>query len=52
MRFLGVELAGSVSDAPTVWAFRESLKEHKLAEALFDLLNQVLADMSIELKSG
>lgn len=36
MRFLGVELAGNVPDARTVWAFRESLKEYKLAEVLFD----------------
>jgi IS5 family transposase len=52
MRFLGVELAGNVPDARTVWAFREALKEHQLAEALFDRLNQALAQMGIELKSG
>jgi len=52
MRFLGVELAGHVPDARTVWAFRESLKEHKLAEVLFEHLNQALAGMGIELKSG
>lgn len=52
MRFLGVELAGNVPDARTVWAFRESLKERKLAEVLFDRLNQALAEMGIELKSG
>ena len=34
MRFLGVALAGNVPDARTVWAFREALKEHKLADAL------------------
>ena len=39
-------------DARTVWAFCESLKEHKLAEVLFNRLNQALAEMSIELKSG
>lgn len=26
MRFLGIELAGNVPDARTVWAFREALK--------------------------
>jgi IS5 family transposase len=52
MRFLGVELAGNVPDARTVWAFREALKEHQLAEALFDRLNQALAELGIELKSG
>jgi len=30
MRFLGLELAGNVPDARTVWAFREALKEHQL----------------------
>jgi IS5 family transposase len=52
MRFLGVELAGNVPDARTVWAFRESLKEHQLVDALFDRLNQALAELGIELKSG
>ncbi|HAL40216.1 MAG TPA: hypothetical protein DCP03_19780 [Polaromonas sp.] len=52
MRFLGVELAGNVPDARTVWAFRESLKEHQLADALFDSLNLALAELGIELKSG
>lgn len=52
MRFLGVELAGNVPDARTVWAFRESLKEHKLAEVLFERLNQALGELGIELKSG
>ena len=52
MRFLGVELAGNVPDARTVWAFREALKEHKLAELLFDRLNLALAELGIELKSG
>jgi hypothetical protein len=51
MQFLGVELAGNVPDARTVWAFRESLKEHKLAEVLFERLNQALSEMGIELKS-
>jgi transposase, IS5 family len=52
MRFLGVELGGNVPDARTVWAFRESLKERHLAQALFERLNQALAEMGIELKSG
>jgi transposase, IS5 family len=52
MRFLGVALAGNVPDARTVWAFREALKEHQLTDALFDRLNQVLAELGIELKSG
>lgn len=52
MRFLGLELAGTVPDARTVWTFREALKEHHLVDALFDRLNQALADLGVELKSG
>ena len=52
MRFLGLELSGSVPDARTIWAFREALKEHRLVEPLFARLNQALADLGVELKSG
>ncbi len=52
MRFLGLELAGTVPDARTVWAFREALKQHHLVDALFDGLNQALAALGVELKSG
>ena len=52
MRFLGLELSGDVPDARTVWAFRETLKEHELAEVLFERLNQALAELGVELKSG
>ena len=52
MRFLGVALAGNVPDARTVWAIREALREHELTDALFDRLNQALAELGIELKSG
>jgi len=52
MRFLGLELSGDVPDARTVWAFRELLKEHRLVEPLFARLNQALADLGVELKSG
>ena len=52
MRFLGLELAGNVPDARTVWAFREALKQHQLVDALFECLNQALADLGVELKSG
>ncbi|MGK2913570.1 MAG: IS5 family transposase [Porticoccaceae bacterium] len=52
MRFLGLELSGSVPDARTVWAFREALKEHQLIDPLFARLNQALADLGVELKSG
>ncbi|MDP1609690.1 MAG: IS5 family transposase [Sulfuritalea sp.] len=52
MRFLGLELSGNVPDARTVWAFRESLKEHGLVDALFEQLNQALVALGVELKSG
>lgn len=52
MRFLGLDLSGKVPDARTVWAFREALKEHRLTDALFERLNQALADLGVELKSG
>lgn len=52
MRFLGLELSGSVPDARTVWAFREAIKEHRLVEPLFERLNQALAGLGVELKSG
>lgn len=52
MRFLGLYLAADVPDARTVWAFREALKEHQLVEPLFDRLNQALAELGVEMKSG
>lgn len=52
MRFLGLELAGNVPDARTVWAFREALKQYQLTDALFERLNQALAALGVELKSG
>lgn len=52
MRFLGLELAGNVPDARTVWAFREALKQRQLTDALFERLNQALAALGVELKSG
>jgi transposase, IS5 family len=52
MRFLGIELAGSVPDARTVWAFREELKEHRLVDALFDAFNAQLLTLGVSMKSG
>ena len=52
MRFLGLGLDGKIPDARTVWAFREALKRHQLAEVLFERLNQTLAGMGIRMKSG
>lgn len=42
----------NVPDARTVWAFREALKEQQLVDALFERLNQVLAELGVELNSG
>ncbi len=50
--FSGLSCPGNVPDACTVWAFREALKEHHLVEPLFERLNQALADLGVELKSG
>ena len=52
MRFLGLDLAADVPDARTVWAFREAIKGHQLMDSLFDRLNQALADLGVEMKSG
>jgi transposase len=52
MRFLGLDLADNVPDPRTLWAFRELLKEHQLIKALFERLNQALAQQGVELKSG
>ncbi len=49
MRFLGLELAGNLPDARTVWAFREALKGQQRVDALFERLNQVLAGLGVEL---
>ena len=52
MRFLGLDLAADVPDARTVWAFREAIKKHQLMDSLFDCLNQALANLGVEMKSG
>ena len=48
----GARPLGKGSDARTVWAFREALKTHQLADVLFERLNQTLAGMGIRMKSG
>ena len=52
MRFLGLELAGTVPDARTVWAFREELKAHRLIDRLFDMFNTQLFNLGVSMKSG
>ena len=49
MRFLNLDLAEKVPDARTVWAFREALKTHQLADVLFERLNKALAGMGIQI---
>ncbi len=52
MRFLGLELAGNVPDARTVWAFREELKAHNLIDSLFDAFNTQLFNLGVSMQSG
>ena len=52
MRFLGLDLAGVVPDAKTMWAFREELKENQLIERLFARFAECLRELDVELKSG
>lgn len=40
MRFPNLDLATDAPDARTVWAFRETLRAHRLVEPLFERLNQ------------
>ncbi len=52
MRFLGLDLTGTVPDAKTMWAFREDLKENQLIERLFARFDECLRELDVELKSG
>lgn len=52
MRFLGLDLAGVVPDAKTMWVFREELKENQLIERLFARFDECLRGLDVELKSG
>mgnify|MGYP000226976691 CR=1 FL=1 len=52
MRFLGLDLAGTVPDAKTMWAFREDLKGSHLIERLFARFDECLRELDVELKSG
>ena len=52
MRFLGLDLAGIVPDAKTMWAFREELKKNQLTERLFARFDECLRELDVELKSG
>lgn len=52
MRFLGLDLSGTVPDAKTMWAFREEIKENNLIERLFARFDECLRALDVELKSG
>lgn len=52
MRFLGIDFAGRVPDAKTVWIFREHLQEKGLVETLFEQFNSELERRRILVKSG
>ena len=52
MRFLGIDLAGSVPDAKTVWLFRERLREGKVFDRLFEQFHRALAAQGVKLNSG
>src|ERR1700716_564666 len=44
MRFLGLELEGTVPDAKTLWLYREALGKAGAVEELFDLFDGLLKD--------
>lgn len=52
MRFLGLDLAGVVPDAKTMWVFREELKVNQRIERLFARFDECLRKLDVELKSG
>ena len=52
MRFLGIDLAGTVPDAKTVWLFRERLREAKVFDRLFEQFHRALAAQGVKLNSG
>ena len=52
MRFLGIDLGGTVPDAKTVWLFREQLREAKVFDQLFERFHRALATQVIKLSSG
>jgi transposase len=52
MRFLGIDLAGTVPDAKTVWLFRERLREGRVFDRLFEQFHRALATQGVKLNSG
>ncbi len=52
MRFLRIDLSGTVPDAKTVWLFREQLREAKIFDRLFEQFHRALARQGVKLNSG
>jgi len=51
-RFLGLDFAGRVPDAKTVWVFREALRKEDLVKRLFDEINARLVDSNVIATAG
>ena len=52
MIFLGLGLAEPVPDVPTVWLFRQKLKQQGLIEELFEQFDSDLRDQGYQAKGG
>ena len=52
MRFLGLDFAGRVPDAKTVWYFRDQLQQRGLVKQLFDRMNSDLERRGIIANHG
>lgn len=52
MHFLGLGLEDKVPDATTVWLFKEQLKEHNLAESLFEQFERYLSTAGYQAQAG
>ena len=51
-RFLGLDFAGRVPDAKTIWLFRDQLQRQELIKQLFDELNASLERRNIIVNEG
>ncbi len=52
MRFLGLDLHQRVSDAKTIWLFRETLAQAGVVEKLFKQFDTYLADHGLQAHGG
>ena len=52
IRFLGIDLSGTVPDAKIVWLFREQLREEKVFDRLFEQFHRALATRGFKLNIG